>query len=369
MAKYDSYSLKELKAAMRVAYANVHQLNATHDAFKFGGTALTQAAETLNSVTAQAMSSWQGNAAVSAQTAMSEVSRYSYQSVAACQQMAQATHGLTQATRQQHNQVDGIEEVDTSPMASMSASGMNPFVATSDHHDRVQRASMNQKEAAAHAQVLDESSHQYASQMKATEWPSSRRRSTGTPPRSLPTRPTRPTQPAPPTPPTPVPPGPSPAPPAPPGPPVHTPPGPPQTVTAQGFDVPNLPAGVDVGSGATSGALAGAGSSSGFAGLGAGALGAGGLLAGRTAGGSSGAVNDGAKVGAIEDDALQARGRGVGLPGEAAGERGLLGTPMGGAGRRRGDDENEHRLPTYLEEPEDTWLGADGGVTPVLGED
>jgi len=31
--------------------------------------------------------------------------------------------------------------------------------------------------------------------------------------------------------------------------------------------------------------------------------------------------------------------------------------------------ENEHRLPTYLEEPEDTWLGADGGVTPVLGED
>lgn len=368
MAKYDSYSLKEIKVAMRVAYSNVAELAATHDAFKFGSTALTQAAETLNSVTAQAMTAWQGSAATSAHVAMSEVSRYSDQSVAACQQMAANTHGLTQATRQQHNQVDGIEEVDTSPMASMSASGGNPFVATADNHDRVQRASMNQKQAAAHARVLDDTSHQYASQMKATDWPSSRRRSTGTPPRSLPPRPARPTGPKKPGPLTPVPPDPRPKIPVPPGPLVHTPPGPPQTVTAQGFDVPNLPGGVDVGSGATSGALAGAGSGSGYAGLSAGALGAGGLLAGRSAGGS-GAVNGGERIGAIEDDALRARGRGVGLAGEAAGERGMLGGPMGGAGRRRGDDENEHRLPTYLEEPEDTWLGADGGVTPVLGED
>jgi hypothetical protein len=374
MAKYDSYSLRELKAAMRVAYANMAELRATHDAFRFGSTSLTQAADTLNSVTATAMGSWQGNAAASAQVAMSEVSRYSYQSVAACQQMAQATHGMSQATRQHHNQVDGIDEIDTSPMASMSASGMNPFVGTADHHDRVQRASANQKEAAAHARALDAASHEYASEMKAADWPRSRRRSTGTPPRTLPPRPAAPTPPGQPVTPAPVPPIQT-APPAPVPPhPLHNPPGPPSPVTAQGFDVPTLPAGVDVGSGATAGALASTGSAGGFAGLGAGALGAGALAGGSS--GSSGGVSDpdgsGARgrLGAIDEEALRARGgSSLGAIGEAAGERGMLGAPMGGAGRRRSDDEKEHRLPDYFEEPEDTWLSADGGVVPVLGED
>jgi hypothetical protein len=99
---------------------------------------------------------------------------------------------------------------------------------------------------------------------------------------------------------------------------------------------------------------------------------------GRWRGGPAGADELGSR-GALLEDGARVGGRGFaeeirpgGFRGAVLGEeggRGMYG-PMGGYGRRRDDDE-EHRVPDYLEELDDPWgNGADlTAVPPVIGEE
>lgn len=66
--------------------------------------------------------------------------------------------------------------------------------------------------------------------------------------------------------------------------------------------------------------------------------------------------------------AAEAVGRGAGPAGRGAGGGGAF-PPMGGSGRGRGEEDTEHKRPSYLIETEDIWGDGRRVAPPVIGED
>ena len=377
MTDYSALSLRELKEAVASAYRRVNELEDLHAAFAETSHAFNAMGEDMNGAWLLAALGWQGQAAQAAGSAVNRnIVYYGEAHDAACAS-ARATRRLISETVESHERMQGIEEVDTSYPAALSASGHNPFVATSEHKQRIDRANANRAQAVEQARSLDHAGRTHSTTIQHASWPRIRSDDhDAPPPRALPAPPVAPPPAPPPAPPVPPPgqpptqPGPSPR--------IPTPvttrrPGPADIATAPAaFTAPPLMPGATPGAAAAAtGSGAGAAPSLGLLGGFAG----GGALAGGTAGRAAGGIEPrtGGAPGEVPGETVAERpvaGR-AGGPVEAAGEpmeRGLFG-PMGAPGGRRNGDE-EHDLPDYLEDAGDLW-GGEGlrGVTPVIGED
>lgn len=389
---YSKLSFKELKQAMASAYARLTEIAHLHGAFVGAQNMFVTVGDVTRGAQLLADQGWQGQADEAAAAAVTRNVEYYGASHLAARHTATATHRLVEATRYHHAQMQQLNQVDSGYHASLAASGHNPFVAAQEHQRRVQHNQQTHAEAVEHATALDAQGRECSQQMRSAGWPRIRSSDNNAPPpRTLP-QPQPKTGPVGPGPglptPTPVQPRPQPV-----GPRTSPIPGPgrdpsghvidPGATNPAGLVVPaaaTTPAGgfgsggspsVSLGSVPAGGSLAGAGS-----GLAAGGL-AGGLARGWPGGAEREPAGSSAAFGADEPElprgaASELGGRtaatGALAEEEAAGTRGMY--PMGGAGGRRGKDDEERKLPDYLEELGDVW-GAEGqfGVPPVLGEE